>query len=91
MLPPFRVNLSPSKAKFYFDCTLYEQLSEESTLEASSFMIELDENPVKNGHHRKISKVVLSSKHKSRKFVSFEEIPSFRYKLEKAEEFKNIF
>ncbi len=54
-------------------------------------MIELDENPVKNGHLRKISRVVLSSKHRSRKFVNFEEIPSFRYKLEKAEELRNIF
>lgn len=47
--------------------------------EASSLIIELDENPVKNGHLHKISNVVLSSKHKSKKFVSFDEIPSFLY------------
>lgn len=38
-----------------------------------------EENPEINGHHFKISRVVLSSKHKSRKFVSFEDIPSFLY------------
>jgi len=50
-------------------------------------MIEDEEKPVMNGHHFKISSVVLSSKHKSRKFVSFEEIPSFLYNAENAEAF----
>ena len=54
-------------------------------------MIEVDENPERNGHHLRISNVVLSSKHKSKKFDSFEEIPSFQYKLENADEFKNTF
>jgi len=54
-------------------------------------MIEVDENPERNGHHFKISKVVHSSKHKSRKFDNFDEMPSFQYKLENAEEFKNTF
>lgn len=54
-------------------------------------MIELDENPVKNGHLRNISRVVRSSKQRSRKFVNFEEIPSFRYRLENAEELRKIF
>jgi len=43
-----------------------------------------DENPVINGHLFKISSVVHSSKQRSRKFASLEEIPAFLYKLENA-------
>ena len=60
---------------FYLDA--WDKLSEESTFDASSLMIELEENPERNGHQRRISSVVLSSKHKSKKLVSLEEIPPF--------------
>jgi len=52
-------------------------LSEESALEASSLIIEDEENPEIKGHLLRISNVVHSSKQRSRKFDSLEEIPPF--------------
>ena len=75
--------------KFYLEA--YEKLLDESTFIASSFIIEVDENPERNGHRFRISKVVHSSKQRSKKFESFEEIPSFQYKLENADEFRKTF
>jgi hypothetical protein len=62
-------------------------VSEESRFDASSLMIEVEENPEMNGHLFRISSVVLSSKQRSRKLVILVLIPSFLYRALNADEF----
>lgn len=70
--------LSPSFLTEQSDIELPgESIPAEEVSSSFSLIIEVELKFDNNGHHFRIYKVVLSSKHRSRKFVILVEIPSF--------------